>query len=1187
MAVLSPYSSKFTNVLDEVQSKIAAGELGSLNERKDFIKSKGLDPDEFKKTAIEYDKLMEEDPDELRRPGFGLGRVAGRFAGSLGEGIANISGAVAPEFTKKVGEKYRDIVPESIQKDLQATFKPTDTGFGTIGEIGGFIAGGGAGIKLLGAVAKGAKLKKLDTATRAGKIGKAAKIGTGFAIGTTAIEKPEDNFVNFLADYVNEDVSDEQGKKIGTFGSILERLKVNPNDSVAQKYARAFANNLLVEGGFAAAFPIVGGLLKAGANTEVAKFLTKGVKEASAYVGESVPLKGIKEKIKRYGTSRMGLNDKALSLLVEREGATKAAITRAEELSIALKQTAKKEGLKTTDDNLKGLNDALGGDLGALESIRIQFPETAKVLEKMRGEIKTLSKDVGKNIAGGGLKTTIGRNLDTYLNRTYRIFDDPNYSLKNIPEKDRENAIRYFRETLKIDEKDIPQVLKAYTDGMKKGEFNSFLKGVGPRTSQILKQRKDIPVEIRNLWGEVKDPFVNYVNSFTKLANLKSEYKFRKEIAEEALDQGDAVATRDPLKGVGRGQVGKTPEGEDVAFQQVERLGLGGVRNNIDDPLEGLFLNDAWKKGIEEGTEVFIGEGSWLKSWMKIKATSQAMKTVFSIPTHGRNILGNLFIMTANGTVNPSQFGKAFKDTSRRLLNINTKEGRERLARYQELGVVDSAIDARQLRKSAQEGFNLGPNGFAQKTAAGRGVKKGIEKTTQLYEAEDNLFKIANFENLLKNYRKAFPDMPKEQLERFVAQRTRDMMPNYNLVPKAIKSLRAFPVGNFVAFPAEMVRNSYNLAKYAWKDISGRTAKELGITDPEAIKQLRNIGYKRLAGMSVAAIAGDAAVDQSKEIFGISDEQEAMFQKTLAPWEQGTNKIFLSPLQRNKKGDIEVEYMNLGPIDPYAYIKNPVKMVINAAINNQDYNETELNDMYTKAITDVIAPFTNPSMALASALEAYRGKGAVADESALAPISRVLLSTFTPGTVDFFVKRQKFLESREARGEGQEVNQYGFGINPGEVDFPAFFGIKRQKANLSDSFSFATNKPIGDMRRAKSRFTNKIRDYSVTNPDEIYDAYKESQKNKLKHAQRLRGLVKAYRTLGMDEADMYTSLTKDGLLEGREDEFKDIIFADQNIFMADEIPEQSILLGEIETRKKIPYNRIYELYSNLTGKEID
>ena len=1197
MAVISPYSSTFSNTYKEMNNLYGQGELQSKEERRDFIKSKGLDPDDFNKAFKEYKVLKEKEPNRFRpsfevdRPGVAATRVLGATVGKLGEGIKNISQAVAPEFSKKVGEKYLDVAPESLERFRQRAFTPTmGGGEEFVSDVASFIIPGTAAIKGLGAVGKLAKLKKLDTATRAGKIGKAAKIGTGFAIGTTAMEKPEDNFVNFLADYKNADVTDEQGKKIGTFGSILERLKVNPNDSTAQKYARAFANNLLVEGGFAAAFPVLGGLFKAGKNTEVAKFLTKGVKETTDYIGKSVPLKGIKDKIKRYGTSRMGLNDEALGLLVEREGATKAAITRAEELSIALKDTAKREGLKTNKQNLEGLNAALSGDLGALEAIRKQYPATANVLEKMRFNIDKLSKDVADNIAGGKLKTTIGNNLETYLNRTYRIFDDPNYSLEKLKKENPEaieSAIRYFRENLKIDEKDIAQVLNAYTDGMKKGEFKSFLKNVKPRTSKILKQRKEIPAEIKNLWGEVKDPYINYVNSFTKLANLKSEHKFRKEIADLALKQGDTVATRDPLKGIGKGQVGKAPEGERAPFQQVERLGLGGVRNNIDDPLEGLFLNDAWKKGIEEGTEVFLGNAGWLKPWMKVKALSQAQKTVFSIPTHGRNVLGNLFIMTANGTVNPTNFYQSIKDTSRRLFNANTKQGRERLARYQELGIVDSAIDARQLRKTAQEGFKLGPNSFAEKTVAGRGIKKGIEKTTQLYEAEDNLFKIANFENLLKNYKKALPNLGEEQLERFVAQRTRDMMPNYNLVPKAIKSLRAAPIGNFVAFPAEIVRNSYNLAKYAWKDISGQTAKEMGITNPESIKQLRNIGYKRLAGMTTAALAGDAAVNQSKEMFGITDEQEAMLQKTLAPWEQGTNKIFLSPLQKNEKGEVEVDYMNLGPIDPYAYIKNPVKMVINAAINNQDYNETELNDMYTKAITDVIAPFTNPSMALASALEAYRGKGAVADESVLEPIQRVLLSTFTPGTVDFFVRRKKFLDSQEQRGEGQEVNQYGFGIAPGEVDFGAFFGVKRQKANLSNSFSFATNEPIRDMRRAKSRFTNKIRDYSVSDPNEIYDAYEESQSNKLKHAQRLRGLVKAYRTLGMNEADMYTSLTKGGLLEGREDEFEDIIMADQNIFMADEIPEQSVLLSEAETGTPIPYDRIYDLYSRLTGKQID
>ena len=1202
MAVISPYSSTFSNTYNEMNNLYGQGDLQSKEERREFVKSKGLDPDDFNKAYKEYKVLKEKEPNRFRpsfevdRPGVAVTRVAGATLGKLGEGIKNISQAVAPEFSKKVGEKYLDVAPESLERFRQRAFTPTmGGGEEFVSDVASFIVPGTAAIKGLGAVGKLAKLKKLNTKTMAGKIGKAAKIGTGFAIGTTAMEKPEDNFVNFLADYKNADVTDEQGKKIETFGSILERLKVNPNDSVAQKYARAFANNLLVEGGFAGAFPVLGGLFKAGTNNKVARFLTKGIKETGEYLGKSIPLKGVTDKIKRYGTSTMGMTKDALDLLVERSGSTKAAISRAEKLSVALKDTAKKEGLKTNKENLEGLNAALAGDLGALEGIRRQYPATANVLEKMRFEIKNLSKDVEKNIAGGKLKTTIGNNLDTYLNRTYRIFDDSNYTFKKIPENVKEDAIRYFRETLKIADEDIPQVMKAYTDGIKKGEFNAFLKNVKPRTSQILKQRKEIPTEIKNLWGEVKDPYVNYVNSFTKLANLKSEYNFRKEIAELALKEGDKVATRDPIKGIGKGQVGKTPEGEDVAFQQVDRLGLGGVRNNINDPLEGLFLNDAWKKGIEEGTEVFLGKEGWLKNWMKVKATSQAAKTVFSIPTHGRNILGNLFIMTANGTVNPLKFGQATKESWKRWRGKLTPEYREKLARYQELGIVDSSIDANQLRKSAQEGFNLGPNSFAEKTMLGRGTKKVIGKTVQAYEAEDNLFKIANFENLMKNYRKAFPDMPLKELERFAAQRSRDMMPNYNLVPKAIKSLRAMPIGNFVAFPAEIVRNSFNLAKNTWKDLSGRTAQELketarkrgfdlGRIDEKAI---RNMGYKRLAGMTTAALAGDTAVNESKEIFGITDEQEAALNKTLPDWEKGTNKIFLSPLQKNKNGEIEVEYMNLGPIDPYAYIKNPVKKIISAAVNNQDYNETELNDMYSDAILDIVRPFTNPTMAVQSALDAYRGRGSQADEGVAPKIGRVLASTFTPGTLDFVNKRMEFKKSQKQRGEGEEVNQYGFGINPGEVDFAAFLGVKRQKANLSDSFSFVTGTPLRDMTKSKSRFTNKIRDYSVDNPDEIYNAYEESQSNKLKHAQRLRGIVRAYRELGMDEADMYKSLTKQGVLEGREDEFDKIIMADQNIFMADEIPEQSLLISETQTKTPLPYDRIYDLYSRLTGKQID
>ena len=239
-------------------------------------------------------------------------------------------------------------------------------------------------------------------------------------------------------------------------------------------------------------------------------------------------------------------------------------------------------------------------------------------------------------------------------------------------------------------------------------------------------------------------------------------------------------------------------------------MGLGGTNTNIDNPLKGIFLDPSWKKAIEQGTDVNINAGDGIfggavRGWMQLKATSQAAKTVYSVPTHGRNVIGNLFISLANGTVNPNNFRKAFKDTANRYRGKMTPELRKKIGYYQRLGIIDSSLDINSLRKAAGEGFKFGPDGLIGKAAEKSGLKKLNKATTQLYEAEDNLFKINNFENLKQRYKKAFPDMSEDMLDEFTAQRTRDMMPNYNLVPKAFKRLRAMPVGNFVAFPAALV----------------------------------------------------------------------------------------------------------------------------------------------------------------------------------------------------------------------------------------------------------------------------------------------------------------------------------------------------------------------------------------------
>ncbi len=1260
MTVLSPYSSKFTDVLKESKDLFNQGSLQTKEERTQFIKSKGLDPNEFRKTYKEYEEIEAKGgAEDLAKPGIALGRMALGTVGKIAEGVQNIGEAVAPELSETISKKYYDVVPESVERKRQELFAPTMTGLDKfVSTAGSIIVPGTQVVKGLSYAGKLANLGK------ASRLGNAAKYGAGFAIGATAIEKPEDNIVNVLAEYSNASVKNEQGKEIGTVGTLLNKLKVNPNDAVSEKYLKAFIGNLAFEGVAGVAFGGLKGVAKTDAikklitqpTKEFASNVTKGVSKTADYVLPTA-VKGIGKKIKRIYdeefTSRMGLTDRAFKSLLQKEGRARDLVTEAEGLTVALKKTTEKEGLnvkgKAGEQNLILLNNALGGDKGALENIKKQFPETANVLTSMRKKLDSFSEEIRDNVATSrfiktnpkmtvqslskkydvepeelirlnpgltddaikagniervelpSLKTTIDDNLGMYLNRTYRIFDDPSYA-KNIPQKVQDDAVNYLK-GLKdkkgnalLDEEEVGQMLYYLTKGLKNtDERKMFFNAIGKRGGKILSRRKDIPVQIKALWGEVKDPFKSYVNTFTKSGNLIAEHKFRTEIAEEALKQGKA--TRETVAGFsGKPVRGLGEVDEGISFTE-STLGLGGTNTNINNPLKGLFLDPSWKKAIEQGTDVNINAGdgifgSAVRGWMNLKATSQAAKTVYSVPTHGRNVVGNLFISLANGTVNPNNFRKAFKDLSKRYRGKMTPELREKIGYYQRLGIIDSSLDINSLRKAAGEGFKLGPDGLIGKAAEKSKLKFLNKKTTQLYEAEDNLFKINNFENLKQRYKKAFPDMSEEMLDKFTAQRTRDMMPNYNLVPKAFKRLRAMPVGNFVAFPAEMVRNTKNLFKYSLRDIGEGTAKEvrdLGYTGRIEKGQLKGIGMTRAAGITAAAVAGDGIVETSKAMFGVTDEQEEALNKIVAPWERGQNKVFTGPVTKNSKGQIEVDYMNLGPIDPYSYFKAPAKMLISAIINNKEYNDAEINDIFAASLGNIISPFASPSMVAQEFMDIYDQRKRIDGNSKLGSMIVGLGSTLTPGTVDFFLKRKKFYDAQEKLGEGREVNQYGFTIAPGEVDFRAFMGFRRQKLNLSQGLGYNTGEHIKNMRRSKSIFANKARDFSVDDPKEVFEAYKKSQKEKLKHNQRLRTTVKAYKALGMNEADMYKALIKEGALSPKvaQDEFEEIIFADKNIFRPDMIDESLIKFGKVGSKTPIPLDSIMKVYQILQNNKID
>ena len=1180
--VLSPYSRIFSNVNNELMSRIDAGDLQSKEERLDFIKSKGLDTDSFKQAQGEYFTLQDEGK-EVDLPGTAVGRTVLGALGKAGEAVEYVGETFAPETTQAIKEKIN--LPESVERARQTMFFPTQGGgvekFAT--EVGSYII---PGVGVFKGLSLGAKALKLANASKKAQVAKGV---VAYAVGNTIVEKPQDNLVNVIADSI---VSTEDGQPVGTVGEIVEKLKVNPDDTASAQYLKAFVNNLVIEGTFVG----VGGLALKGVSKlplkDFVKYMTTGTKNVVDVITPTSvkdAAKYVKRKTLEYGTSRMGLNDEALAIILKKKNASKAAVTRAEGMTTTLKQNMEKEIPKgqRTDQTIEALNSALAGDQAAIDGLQAYAPETASSIKSMRTMIDDLSKEVRDDIAVGDLSMVIDSNLNTYINRSYRIFDDPGY-LNNIPNDAKEGAIKYFRglqgkdgKRLLTDE-EIKEVYKHYTEGMTTGERGSFIQGVSSNANKILRQKKNIPVEIRNLWGEVKEPNRNFVNSYTKLANIVAEQKFKKEMIEEAIRVGKA--TPDNINGFKK--IADVPEGEET-FLKASNIGLGGIKTNLNNPLKDMFLDPSWKKAIEQGTDLNIKMdgvlGKGLKSWMSLKAGSQAAKTIYSIPTHARNLIGNVFIMAANGTVNPMDLGRATKESWKRWRGKLTPEMYEKLARYQELGIVDSSVTAEALKQSAGEGFKIGPNVILDKVLKKSGLKFLNKKTLQAYEAEDNLFKIANYEILLKNYRKAMPNLSDIELEKFVSQRTRDMMPNYNLVPKALKLTRALPIGNFVAFPAEIARNTKNLAKYSWQDISGKTARDMGITDPESIARIRNIGLKRLAGMTTVVLAGEEAAERSKAIFGISDKQEAALNQVVPEWEKGTSKIFTSGI-KDVNGELKVDYVNMGQLDPYSYLKVPVKLITSAIINNQEYNETAIDDMQNQALYNIFQPYVDPAMTAQAILKEYKGQGAVADEPFYNKISRVALKSFTPGTIDFFIKRKQFLDSQKRFGEGEERTKKGFDIGKGTIDLGAFLGVKRSTANLSQAFGFSTGKPIRDMNASKELFTTKIESYNGGDKESIVKAYKESQANKMKHAQRLRNVVKAYKDLGFDDNYIVKALSRGGL--GSTRNFKDIKLADQNIFMPDQIPKKTIKKG-LATKTDIPFNEIQEIQKLLYNTEID
>jgi hypothetical protein len=494
-------------------------------------------------------------------------------------------------------------------------------------------------------------------------------------------------------------------------------------------------------------------------------------------------------------------------------------------------------------------------------------------------------------------------------------------------------------------------------------ELDKFFKNI--LTDQIKPERilaetkgKD-KATIQALFGKMEDPRFSIYNSMTKLSAIAR----KNELFERLAKQDDAVkktVTKNTPAGA-RGFFFDDPLEASAALPnqdivELDKYLLPFFKDEFTvNPLQGKFTSKAIAEGLGDSSKAlqFLFEPrpgatgvekslTWGYRNLVLfpKAASQVAKTILAPVTHFRNLFSATGFSAANGIFfeNPAVVARAFGDAFaplqtgapiKRFLGKATGVGFDEAAanaRYRkllDLGVVNSQVqlgDVKNLLRDVRFGENLNVakplESMMKKLTAGTARKaKGFMKGAEdLYTAEDDLFKIANFaveRFRLKNaYTTAGRKFTDDLLDNQAADIVRNTVPNYAYVSDTVRALRRLPLGTFMSFPSEILRTTTNIAQRAIKEIK----------DPA----LRNIGIKRLTGLGTVLYIAPNVIQSGFQILNnVTNEQLQALKQYLPEWSKNSTIL---PI-KTKKG--ELKYIDFSHGNAYDVATRPIQTLIN------------------------------------------------------------------------------------------------------------------------------------------------------------------------------------------------------------------------------------------------------------------
>ena len=608
------------------------------------------------------------------------------------------------------------------------------------------------------------------------------------------------------------------------------------------------------------------------------------------------------------------------------------------------------------------------------EELQGSTKELKKHIENVMEEFrKALPKGKDANEIVKALDMSLKKDVKNYLFKSFKTFTNPNYApdeklitnaanwlAKNVISKNKDYKLAANKTYSKIEDvnkryqsygKDLAR--KILVEGRQEGKNPlQILKQIGTnilrdKKYKFLKTGEELPDAIQKLLGVEINLKASILFTTSDVVAANAQKRAADFIAKQGLKNGwlfkneaDAIV--------------KYP-----AAQQIKELPQIG--NNLKTELTQLWTSPEFVqmfKGVGGQFHRSVLAGFYRNYILRPKAMVQAGKTLYSPVTQVRNVTAGSMFALLNGHVgHNASLTDAIKIVMRDIFkagkNIDNAAFNEYIEKLIKYGVIDENVVASELKaifNKIKAGTIKTEEGLTQELLKAPSV---TEKVARVYAGGDNLWKIYGYEfdksmfsqalksvddveNFFKHMGEDFSkidlvsNVPKsldQALDEAAAFMIRNTYPTYSKVPPVVQGIRELPIGNFVSFPAEIIRTTSNNIAMGLKMSS------------HANPLIRQMGIRRLMGASMTLYGiGKGISETAYYLTNTTENQWNAYKRSgAAPWDKNKNLI---PIKGWKNG--ESAFINFSYFTPYDMFDDTIDAAINQAMS-QNINPQEVN----------------------------------------------------------------------------------------------------------------------------------------------------------------------------------------------------------------------------------------------------